>query len=661
MVARDLPVRGARTLAAAVSPAPFDLVGLHWQGRGTVEFRTRAVSGRWTPWQEAEGGEVLPDRGTAEYARDRGWILGNPYWVGESDRIEWRTSAGVRRLRGYFVRSPSQHVVLRSVALTGAPAIAPRAAWDANEKIVRAHPLYASSIRLAVVHHTATPNDYTPDQAPAIVRAIELYHVQANGWNDLGYNFLVDRFGRIYEGRGGGITRNVIGAHAQGFNTGSVGVAVIGNFTRRQAPAAAVDALVKLLAWRLDLAHVDPLSRFSQASRGNPRFRVGEPVALRAISGHRDTDFTECPGRLYAKLDSVAVRVAATGGPKLYAPVAEARSPSSVRFSARLSRPLPWSVTVARLDGAIVARGTGSGTVVRWTWDVTRVPRARYAWTIEAGPKVLPAQATLVAGRPVVLPSPPPSPPTPPPSPPTPPPPPTPPATPPPPSPAPVLIPPVPVPAPPPAPLPPLLKGLVVSPDVVSPNGDGHDEELGISYVLTARASMTATVLDAAGVALTAIFSEQRQSARKISFTWPPIGLLDGQYTLVVRARADDGRVKTLRVPFTIDRTLGFLWLDTPVVSPNGDGVGDTLGISFALAGQATVTVEILKDGVSVALLQQSALAPGPFSLRWDGTTVAGPVADGHYEVRVTAVSLIGTVSQTAGFDVLGALALAPG
>ena len=105
------------------------------------------------------------------------------------------------------------------------------------------------------------------------MRGIEVYHVKANGWNDIGYNFLVDRFGTVYEGRSGGIDRNVIGAHARGFNTGSVGVAVIGNFSAAPIPAAAETSLEKLLAWRLDLAHVDPLSTLTFVSGGSERYR----------------------------------------------------------------------------------------------------------------------------------------------------------------------------------------------------------------------------------------------------------------------------------------------------------------------------------------------------------------------------------------------------
>ena len=131
--------------------------------------------------------------------------------------------------------------------------------------------------------------------------------MQGNGWNDIGYNFLVDKYGQIFEGRYGGIDKAVVGAHAQGFNTGSVGVAVLGEYGSTTISDAARRALVKLLAWRLDVAHVDPLSTLTWASGGNPRFPAegaGRPArdlraprhrlhrlpgqrALRAVAGDR--------------------------------------------------------------------------------------------------------------------------------------------------------------------------------------------------------------------------------------------------------------------------------------------------------------------------------------------------------------------------------------
>ena len=99
----------------------------------------------------------------------------------------------------------------------------------------RAAPRYADAVHMVFVHHTDTPNGYAPGDVPAIIRSIYTYHVRSNGWNDIGYNFLVDAYGRVFEGRAGGIDRPVIGAQTQGFNTGSVGIAVIGNGSLRPA------------------------------------------------------------------------------------------------------------------------------------------------------------------------------------------------------------------------------------------------------------------------------------------------------------------------------------------------------------------------------------------------------------------------------------------
>ena len=139
------------------------------------------------------------------------------------------------------------------------------------------------------------------------MKGIQLFHVQGNGWNDIGYNFLVDRFGTIYEGRFGGVDRNVVGAHAQGFNTGSVGIALLGTYEDTPPSAAAQDAIARLIAWRLDLAHVDPTAFLTFISGGSDRYASGIPVLLSGVSGHRDTGFTACPGDvLYGRLGAIA-------------------------------------------------------------------------------------------------------------------------------------------------------------------------------------------------------------------------------------------------------------------------------------------------------------------------------------------------------------------
>ena len=248
------------------------------------------------------------------------------------------------------------------MSIAGSPQIISRVSWNADERIRRGRPDYATTLRFAVVHHTAGSNSYTRSQSPAIVRGIERYHVLANGWDDIGYNFLVDKYGQIFEGRWGGMDRNVVGAHAMGFNQGSAGIALIGNYDASTVSPAARSALIRLIAWRLDVAHVDPSTTFSWRSTGNPRFRAGTTITLRSISGHRDTGYTTCPGsNLYNDLPQITRSVAQTGLPKLYFPAATGVPGGPVHFTARLSEPLPWSVIVSEPDGNVVATGQGAG------------------------------------------------------------------------------------------------------------------------------------------------------------------------------------------------------------------------------------------------------------------------------------------------------------
>ena len=306
----QVELTGQTTLAPhrLAAPPRFTLAGIHWKGAGSVVFRTRSVEGRWSAWRPAAPeDEDGPDDDSPELRASAGWRVGNPWWVGPSDRIEARTLGNVARVRAHLVWSPELRIPFRVPAATQQPAIVPRSGWRADESIRRAPPAYAPEVRFAVVHHTAGRNAYTRSEAAAIVRGIQLYHVQSNGWNDIGYNFLVDRFGTVYEGRYGGIERNVVGAHAQGFNTGSVGIALLGTYQGTAPPKAAEDAIARLIAWRLDLAHVDPSGLLTFVSGGSDRFVTGALVPVRAVSGHRDTGATQCPGdALYARLNALA-------------------------------------------------------------------------------------------------------------------------------------------------------------------------------------------------------------------------------------------------------------------------------------------------------------------------------------------------------------------
>ncbi|MFG2120445.1 peptidoglycan recognition protein [Streptomyces sp. NPDC048710] len=183
------------------------------------------------------------------------------------------------------------------------PPIVTRRGWGADESLRESGFIYTKTVKAAFVHHTASGNNYTCSQAPSVVRSIYRYHVKSMGWRDIGYNFLVDKCGSIYEGRAGGVAKAVMGAHTLGFNSNSMGIAVIGTYSSTKPSAAAVTAVAKLTAWKLGLFGANPSGKTYLTSGGGNLYPKGKNVRLNVISGHRDGYATECPGkRLYAQL-----------------------------------------------------------------------------------------------------------------------------------------------------------------------------------------------------------------------------------------------------------------------------------------------------------------------------------------------------------------------
>ncbi|MET7763679.1 N-acetylmuramoyl-L-alanine amidase [Streptomyces sp. NPDC005393] len=186
------------------------------------------------------------------------------------------------------------------------PRIITRAGWGANEKLREKGHVYSKTVKVAFIHHTVTGNKYNCSQVPSVLRSIYRYHVQSMGWRDYGYNFTIDKCGNIYEGRSGGVTKAVRGAHTLGFNTNSMGVAVLGTYSTKKPSAKAVKAVAKLTAWKLGLYKRNPRGSTHLVSGGGNRYKKGANVKLHVISGHRDGFATACPGkRLYGKLKSI--------------------------------------------------------------------------------------------------------------------------------------------------------------------------------------------------------------------------------------------------------------------------------------------------------------------------------------------------------------------
>ncbi|MEV5874557.1 peptidoglycan recognition protein [Streptomyces sp. NPDC052101] len=183
------------------------------------------------------------------------------------------------------------------------PRIVTRRGWGADESLRGGGFAYTKKVKAVFVHHTASGNKYSCSQTPSVIRSIYRYHVDGMGWRDIGYNFLVDKCGTIYEGRAGGVTKAVLGAHTLGFNNNSMGIAVIGTYSTTKPAKAALTAIARLAAWKLGLYGANPRGKTYLTSAGGNLYAKGKKVRLNVISGHRDGYATECPGkRLYAKL-----------------------------------------------------------------------------------------------------------------------------------------------------------------------------------------------------------------------------------------------------------------------------------------------------------------------------------------------------------------------
>jgi len=199
--------------------------------------------------------------------------------------------------------SPSSRVALASAAASGStPTIYTRGAWGADESMRKGEPSYGA-VKGEVVHHTVNANTYSQADVPALIRAIYAYHVERNGWNDIGYNFLIDRFGRTWEGRYGGVNRPVVGAHSPGVNSWSTGAATIGNYasSATAVPTAVTTAYRNLFTWKARLHQIEPEWTVNLGG-----------TTQRSISGHRDNISTECPGAaLYAKIPAITAATSA--------------------------------------------------------------------------------------------------------------------------------------------------------------------------------------------------------------------------------------------------------------------------------------------------------------------------------------------------------------
>ena len=187
-------------------------------------------------------------------------------------------------------------------AATPLPNVIPRAQWHADESWrgmnCGGYPSYGIPSASRWCTTPSTPTTTAPATPRSLIRGIYHFHTHTNGWCDIAYNFLIDRFGQVFEGRYGGINRAVIGGHASGFNTGSTGISMLGDFSASPVPAAAYHALRRLTAWKLALHGVDPngWTTHTVGANTSARWPEGTVVNVRNVTGHSDTNLTGCPG-----------------------------------------------------------------------------------------------------------------------------------------------------------------------------------------------------------------------------------------------------------------------------------------------------------------------------------------------------------------------------
>jgi hypothetical protein len=278
------PGSGPVTYRSGTVDAPhrFDAVGVAGAMK-PVEFRARKLGGSWSGWVATSDGD--------------------PVFTGGTDQLQMRSRGWRPRGRLHYVSVPNLPATpaLKRAESTDQPAVVTRKQWGADDPDGGCLPSAApvmGRVKAAVVHDTVTTNHYSEADGRAIVLAICRYHKQGNGWNDIGYNALVDRYGNIYVGRAGGLSKAVVGAQAQGFNAQTTGVASIGTYSEALMPRAAVHAIARFLAWKLPLSGLDAEGHSRVVSAGGEltQYPAGTRLSIRRIVGHQRLDETACPG-----------------------------------------------------------------------------------------------------------------------------------------------------------------------------------------------------------------------------------------------------------------------------------------------------------------------------------------------------------------------------
>jgi hypothetical protein len=373
---RSVAKAAPRTVGAAWSadvdvPDGTQMVDLTWAGSpdGAAQIRFRdPATDEWSDWTDvASEPDEAPDAG------GNGRYGAEPLWLGH----DGTTGVQVKVAKGDLtdLRLGASHWVppTGGGATAGAEPAGPKlhgrnewapGGWRSDIAGCGSGPYVMPQLRFAVVHHTVNANTYGSGDVPGMMAAMYRYHTDGRGWCDIAYQVVIDRFGRVWQGRSGDLKSNVMGGHAKGFNTDSVGIALLGQYDPGSSPAVArptsaeISALESTLAWKLAINGINPRGWVTVTSNGSTKYAEGTRVTLPTISGHLDSSLTGCPGDYVYDLlpqirANVASRIAGAATPRTWAPLATGQS-----FFRQLSSDaiLTSTVTSAAVRTSLVAR-----------------------------------------------------------------------------------------------------------------------------------------------------------------------------------------------------------------------------------------------------------------------------------------------------------------
>jgi flagellar hook assembly protein FlgD len=414
-----------------------------------------------------------------------------------------------------------------------------------------------------------------------------------------------------------------VGAHVYGFNTGSTGVSLMGTYMSEAPPAAAVAALQRLLAWKLELHGVDPAGTASLTCGGSDKYTQGQKVSFPTIAGHRDANYTACPGdALYARLSDVRAALASAETPPSISSLSlntRHLSPNGdgvqdrLRVRCSIAEKVSWNVKILK-DGKTVWLRMGEGEAVDVSWtgkdgSGLPVPDGSYAVAVTAvsasgtrATRSLTFTVDTVAPAPV---------------------------------------------------------GWRLERATFSPNGDGWKDDCRLTYSPSEPCSVRAGIVDSSGALQRSLSgwtvvttdSQQIRWEGTVERSGKLVTAPNGRYRLRLEMRDLAGNVRQKSYSLTVDRTLGFAAPKPAAFSPNDDGVQETIGLGFRLTRQASVSVTISRNDVIVHTRQLGTLPAGAHSLDWNGKAATGAKApNGRYRFTISARSSLASTNVGGAF-----------